>query len=75
MRTYNHAFTLGFAVPGSHHEKWEDCLANEKDKVIQALMLRVAELTNNTNEFLEALDGFDTYDENFTGFDSEEEES
>lgn len=74
MRTYNHAFTLGFAVPGSHYENWEDCLANEKDKVIHALMLRIAELTNNTNEFLEALDGFDTYDENFTGFDSEEEQ-
>lgn len=73
MRTYNHAFTLGFAVPGSRYEDWEDCLKNEKDKVIQALMLRVAELTNNTNEFLEALDGFDTYDENFTGFDSSEE--
>jgi hypothetical protein len=73
VRTYNHAFTLGFAVPGSRCEDWEDCLKNEKDKVIQALMLRVAELTNNTNEFLEALDGFDTYDENFTGFDSSEE--
>jgi hypothetical protein len=63
MGTYNHAFTLGFAVPGSSYEKWEDCLDNEKDKVIHALMLRVAELTKNRSEFLEALDGFDTYEE------------
>ena len=74
MRTYNHAFTLGFAVPGSHYEKWEDCLANEKDKVIKALLLRIADFTTNNAEFLEANEGFDTYDENFTGFDDSDEE-
>lgn len=63
MTTYNHAFTLGFAVPESSYEDWEDCLKHEKDKVIHALMLRVAELTTNHQELMEALDGFDTYEE------------
>ena len=63
MTTYNHAYSLGFAVPGSSYEKWEDCLKHEKDKVIRALLARVGELTENNYEFLEALEGFDTYEE------------
>jgi hypothetical protein len=61
--TYNHAYTLGFAVPNSSYEDWEDCMKHEKDKVIRALLARVSELESNNNEFMEALDGFDTYDE------------
>ena len=77
MRTYNHAFTLGFAVPGSKHEKWEDALndPSEKPAVIEALYRRVRELEANNAEYIEALEGFDTYDEDFHGFDSSEEES
>ena len=61
--TYNHAYTLGFAVPGSEYEDWEDCLKYEKSKVINALLRRLGELNANNAEFLDALDGFDTYEE------------
>lgn len=61
--TYNHAYTLGFAVPGSSYEDSDECLKHEKTKVIQALLARVDELLHNDHEYLEALDGFDTYDE------------
>ena len=67
MTTYNHAFTLGFAVPHSSHGDWEKCLRYEKEKVISALLKRVAELMDNNAEFMEALDGFDTYDEELHG--------
>lgn len=77
MRTYNHAFTLGFAVPGSKHERWEDALndPSEKQAVIDALYRRVRDLDRNNAEYIEALEGFDTYEESFHGFDSPEEES
>ena len=61
--TYNHAYTLGFAVPESEYEDWEDCLRHEKGKVIISLLRRIAELMDNNTEFMEALDGFDTYEE------------
>jgi len=63
MSTYNHAFTLGFAVPNSEYEDWLDCLRNEKDKVINALLVRIGGLTGNDAEFVEAFEGFDTYEE------------
>lgn len=61
--TYNHAFDLAFAVPDSAYEDWEDCLSLEKDKVIHALIIRIAELLSNHSEYKEALSGFDTYKE------------
>jgi hypothetical protein len=61
--TYNHAYTLGFAVPESNYEDWEDCLRHEKAKVIHSLLRRVADLVSNDQEFMEALDGFDTFEE------------
>ena len=61
--TYNHAFTIGFAVGQSEYDDWADCLANEKDLVIKALEARVAELKSPSSEYPEALDGFDTYEE------------
>lgn len=65
MTTYNHAFTLGFAVPGSKHEKWEDALndPSEKSAVITALYARVRDLDRNNDEYVNALEGFDTYEE------------
>lgn len=72
--TYNHAFTLAFAVGGSKHERWEDALndPDEKPAIIEALYRRVRDLDRNNAEFVEALDGFDTYDEDFHGFDPPE---
>ena len=63
MSKYNHAFTIGFAVPESDYEDWEDCVKNEKSKVIAALLERVDSLLHNDVEYGEALDGFDTYEE------------
>jgi hypothetical protein len=61
--TYNHAFTVAFAVPASEYEDWSDSLTNEKDKIISALERRIQMLKDNDAEFMEALDGFDTYEE------------
>ena len=61
--TYNHAFTIGFAVCQSEYDDWAECLANEKELVIKALEARIAELKSPSSEYPEALDGFDTYEE------------
>ena len=60
---YNHAFTVAFAVPASECEDWKDALANEKDKIIEALERRLQLLRDNDQEFMEALEGFDTFEE------------
>lgn len=74
MTTYNHAFTLAFAVPGSKHEQWWDALQDptEKPAVIKALYERIRLLEDNDAEYQEALEGFDTYEEEFTGFYKED---
>ena len=64
MKTYNHAFTVAFAVPASSHEDWMDCVKNEKEIVIAALERRIQMFRDNDAEFMEALEGFDTYEEN-----------
>jgi hypothetical protein len=61
--TYNHAYTIGFAVPESNYEDWEDCLRHEKAKVISAMIKRIWLVMDNDQEFMEALDGFDTFEE------------
>ena len=61
--TYNHAYTLGVAVAGSEYEDADDCLKNEPMLVIKALLLRIAEMTTNHHEMMEALEGFDTFEE------------
>lgn len=61
--TYNHAFTVAFAVPASEYEDWMASVANEKDKIIEALERRLQLLRDNDAEFMEALEGFDTYEE------------
>lgn len=63
MTTYNHAFTLAFAVSDCADEDWLETLKNEPAKVLQALNNRLIELTANKQEFLEALEGFDTFEE------------
>lgn len=61
--TYNHAFTIGFAVGQSEYDDWAKCLTNEKELVIKALEARIAELKSPSSDYPEALDGFDTYEE------------
>lgn len=59
---YNHAFDIAFSVPMSEYKDWEDCLKHEKEAVINALQRRVRELFES-NEYMEAISGFDTYEE------------
>ena len=54
--TYNHAFTIGFAVGNSQYDDWADCLANEKELVIAGLEARIAQLKSPSSEYPEALD-------------------
>ena len=61
-KTYNHAFDVAFQVPDSQYKDWEDCLKHEKQQVINALQRRVRELFE-AKEYLEAISGFDTYEE------------
>lgn len=61
--SYNHAFTIAFAVGKSQYEDWADCLANEKELVIAGLEARIAELMSGDTEYPEAIDGFDSYEE------------
>lgn len=60
---FNHAFTLAFAVPDSDHEDWLECLKHEKEKVVNGLMERINVLLTNESEYLEALEGFDSYEQ------------
>lgn len=63
MTTWNHAYSLAFAVSGSKYEDWEEAMTNEKGLIIEALLQRVEELKRNRHEFMAALEGFDTYEE------------
>ena len=63
-KRYNHAFDIAFAVPMSKYEDWYDCLKHEKGAVINALQKRVREVFEN-GEYLEAMSGIDSYDEDF----------
>lgn len=58
--TYNHAFTLGFQIPGSSTDDGSDLTA---EQVSAAITKRVADLMAN-NELLEAVGGpFDSFTE------------
>lgn len=73
--TWNHAYTVAFAVGGSQHENWYEAMKEEKEQIISALLARVEMLRTNDAEFMEALEGFDTYDEDFPGFDGPTEDA
>ena len=62
VKTYNHAFDLAFQVEGSEYEEGYKCLENEPEKVLEALASRVKNIFNS-QEFLEALACFDTFEE------------
>lgn len=63
MATFNHAFTIAFEVKGSDFEDWEQCLIKEKEKVINALVARMEDIALNNDEFLQAVEGFDSFEE------------
>lgn len=59
-KTYNHAFTIAFEVPGSKAQDGADVTA---EQMVEALRKRIANLMAN-GEMLEAVGGpFDTYRE------------
>lgn len=60
--TYNHAYSLGFAVPGSKYENPDDCLQHEPQLVLKGLLKRFADLLD-PQEMREACEGFDTFEE------------
>ena len=62
-RSWNHAFTVAWSVPGSKYENWGDCMKHEPGRVLTALKARVMELEANEDEFHAAVEGFDTYEE------------
>ena len=63
--TYNHAISIAFAVSGSKYEDPHDCVRYEKERVIGALLQRIALLMGDQSyEFHEAFsDCWDTYEE------------
>ncbi len=61
-KKYNHAFSVNFEVPDSSYENWDDCLLEEKDKVFASFFKRMVDLFKN-GEYLEAMEGFDTYEQ------------
>ena len=63
--TYNHAFTLGFAVAGSKHADWRDTLRDpeEKSAVIEALYKRIRLLETDDLWYQSAIEGYDDYEE------------
>lgn len=60
---FNHAFTLAFEVPNSDYEDWLECLTHEKEKVVNGLMERINVLLADRSEYMEAIEGFDTHEE------------
>lgn len=59
MKTYNHAFGIAFAVPGSTHPEGLDVTPM---KIREAILQRLASITDV--ELLEAVGApFDTYEE------------
>ncbi len=62
VKTYNHAFELAFQVEGSEYEDGYKCLENESEKVFNAVIKRIDNIFHS-QEFLEALDCFDTFEE------------
>ena len=62
--TYNHAMSISFAVSGSRHQDPHKCVKHEKERIIGALLERIALLMTDDIEFQEAFnDCWDTYEE------------
>ena len=57
---FNHAMSLNFIVNGSQQEDWPECVAMEKELVVNALMEKINLILSDDEQFIQALDGFDT---------------
>lgn len=56
---FDHALCLTFIVT-SEHEDWPDCLAKEKDKVMNALMEKISTVLGDDEQWIQSFEGFDT---------------
>lgn len=63
MATYNHAFSVSFALPKSEHADPHEAWEKEKEKVIYALLARISELIRDEGEYLATCDPYDTFEE------------
>tara|TARA_R110000824_G_scaffold59651_2_gene160026 strand:+ start:1677 stop:1925 length:249 start_codon:yes stop_codon:yes gene_type:complete len=59
-KTYNHAFDVAFSVSGSEYEDSLECLRNEAERVLESLKNRIENIFGSA-EYLEAINGWDTY--------------
>ena len=62
-KSYNHAFSLNFTVPGSKYEDWEDCIKFELDKIKRNLSRAANEDPSKESSELNTLEGWDTFEE------------
>jgi hypothetical protein len=58
-RKFEHAVSLNFTVT-SEHENWEDCLAKEKDNIMNSLMEKISTALSDHEQWSQAFEGFDT---------------
>ena len=61
-KSYNHAFSLNFTVPGSKYEDWEDCIKFELDKIKRNLS-KAANEDKSKESIKGTLEGWDTFEE------------
>lgn len=64
VKTFNHAYSVSFAVSGSRYEDAHEAMRQEQYLVIAALLKRVAALiSEEPYEYEEAIEAWDTYEE------------
>lgn len=60
---FNHALSVSFVVEGSDHDNWADSLKSEKEKVINALIEKINVVLSDDDQYAQAIEGFDTFEE------------
>ena len=63
MATFNHAYSLGFSISESPYEDGMDAVKEEAAKILQRMQQRVDELRNDPRQLIEALECWDTFEE------------
>ena len=74
-KKYNHSFGITFSISDSKYEDWEECIEKEKDKIVLAMWERVVSLFSNEEEYLGAIEGYDTYEQTTYEEDFNEDET
>lgn len=63
MTTYNHAYSVSFALSGSNNADPNVAMREEKNRVVAALLAKVSQLLSDEREYRETIEGWDTYEE------------